>query len=524
MPRRSSLAVLFVSALLVPCLLVAQNTGGHGSHGKGSPEPPPQAPASSQKSPLKEFVTRHALESGGKALRYRAVAGETLLKDDKGAPKASVFTISYLLEGVDDPSRRPITFLFNGGPGSTAVWLHLGAFGPARLDLGPDPVGAGAPPYALRPNPHSLLDVSDLVFVDPIGTGYSRALGEGKASDYWGVDEDAASMADFIRAYLTRHRRWSSPKYLAGESYGTIRASLLVRELALDVLDGVALNGVILISSALDTRIFLSGAPGNDLAYATGLPTYAATAYYHDQLPDKPANLEAFLAEAREFAATEYLTALFRGDSLSEAETAAVAAKLHRFTGLSEPYLRRSRLRVPVDRFLKELLRDRGETLAIHDTRFRGKDPDEAGEFVAWDPFLFGIAGPFVTAINSYLTDELKVDMEGSYEVFAERAGGSWKRPANQQSVFSGFLETTSPLAQAAATNQDFRIFVASGYHDLTTTFFGVEHTFDHSGIDRNRITLRNYFGGHMMYLHEPSLKALSADIRAFIRGDKGAM
>lgn len=518
MPSRSSLAGLFASALLVPCLLAAQ--GHHGQpHGeaKSSPAKPPAQPASPQKSP-KEFVTHHTLEIGGKTLRYRAVAGETFLQDDKGAPKASVFTISYLLDGVDDPSRRPITFLFNGGPGSTAVWLHLGAFGPSRLDLGSDPLAAGSPPYALRPNPHSLLDVSDLVFVDPIGTGYSRVLGEGKAEDYWGVDEDAASMADFIRAYLTRHRRWSSPKYLAGESYGTIRVSLLVRELALDLLDGVALNGVILLSSALDVRIFLSGAPGNDLAYATGLPTYAATAYYHNQLPDKPADLETFLAEAREFAATEYLTALFRGDSLPEAETAAVAAKLHRFTGLSEPYLRRSRLRVPVDRFLKELLRDRGETLAIHDTRFRGKDPDEAGEFVAWDPFMFGIAGPFVTAINSFLTDELKVDMGESYEVFAERAGGSWKRPAGQQSAFAGFLNTTSYLAQAAAANQDFRIFVASGYHDLTTTFFGVEHTFDHSGIARDRITLRNYFGGHMMYLHEPSLAALSADIRAFIR------
>jgi carboxypeptidase C (cathepsin A) len=282
MPRRSSLAVLCVSALLVPCLLAAEGTGGQA---KGSPEQPTAQPASPQKSPPKEFVTRHTLEIDGKTLRYRVVAGETLLQDDKGVPKASVFTISYLLDGVDDPAWRPITFLFNGGPGSTAVWLHLGAFGPARLDLGADPLSAGAPPYALRPNPYSLLDVSDLVFVDPIGTGYSRALGEGKASDYWGVDEDAASMADFIRTYLTRHRRWSSPKYLAGESYGTIRVSMLVWELALDLLDGVALNGVILLSSALDARIFLSGAPGNDLAYATGLPTYAATAYYHDQLP-----------------------------------------------------------------------------------------------------------------------------------------------------------------------------------------------------------------------------------------------
>lgn len=513
MLNRSRRADLFVLVLFfLPGLIAAQSAGGEANA--------PAKPAAAAGAP-KEFVTRHTLEIGGKTLRYRAVAGETFLKDDKGMPKASVFSIAYLLDGADAPAKRPITFLFNGGPGSTATWLHLGAFGPQRLNLGADPLDAGSPPYPLQANAHSLLDVSDLVFVDPVGTGYSRALGEGKDSDYWGVDEDAASMASFIRTYLTRERRWASPKYLAGESYGTIRASLLVRDLSLDVLDGVAFNGVILISAALDVRIFLSGAPGNDLAYATGLPTYAATAYFHDQLPEKPADLEAFLAQAREFAGTEYLTALFQGDALSAAETAAVAAKLHRFTGLSEAYLKRSRLRVPVDHFLKELLRERGEVLGIHDTRFRGKDPDAAGEFVAWDPFLYGVAGPFVTAINGYLTDDLQVDMGESYEVFQVRAGGAWKRPASDQHAFAGFLNTTGPLAQAAATNRDFRVFVASGLHDLTTTFFGAEHTFHHSGVPQDRLTLRNYFGGHMMYLNEASLAKLSADIRAFIRGGK---
>src|SRR5262245_6464968 len=227
MPSRSRLAGLVTSVLLLlPCLLAAQGAGGEAKDPPGKPAPLPASP--------KEFVTRHTLEIGGKTLRYRAVAGETYLKDDKGTPKASVFSIAYLLEGVDAPSQRPITFLFNGGPGSTATWLHLGAFGPVRLDLGPDPLDAGSPPYPLRPNAQSLLDVSDLVFVDPVGTGYSHALGEGKDSDYWGVDEDAASMADFIRTYLTRQRRWSSPKYLAGESYGTTRVSVLVRDLSLD--------------------------------------------------------------------------------------------------------------------------------------------------------------------------------------------------------------------------------------------------------------------------------------------------
>ena len=465
----------------------------------------------------KEFVTAHKIEIGGKSLAYSAIASETLLRGDDGQAEASIFSIGYHLDGVEDPAKRPITFLFNGGPGSSAVWLHLGAFGPRQLDLGRDPLDAGGPPYKLRDNRHSPFDVTDLVFVDPVGTGYSRALGDGNDSDYWGVDEDSAAMAAFIRKYLARHGRWNSPKYMAAESYGTIRASLVLRDLQLDPLEGVPFNGVILISAALDVRIFMIGIPGNDLAYVTALPTYAATAYYHDQLPEKPADLEAFLDEVREFASTEYLMALFEGDSLPEERQASLATKLHRYTGISEEYYRRANLRVGARRFVKELLRGRGETLAIHDTRFRGQDPDDAGETVAWDPFLTAISGPFTTSINSYLAGELEVSgMEDGYEVFVP-VGSTWKRGQNDRFVFSGFLHTTPNVAQCAATNRDFRVFVASGYHDLTTTFFGVEHTFDHSGIDKERITLRNYFGGHMMYLYEPSLEALAKDVRDFI-------
>lgn len=505
MPGRVASAIVLASILLLPSLASGQEGGA--AAGMTAAEP-------------KEFTTNHSLEIAGKTLEYTAVAGETFLPGEDGSPAASVFTVSYFLEGVEDPSARPLTFLFNGGPGSSATWLHLGAFGPRRLDLGDDPLSMGAPPYRLAPNPWSLLDVTDLVFVDPVGTGYSHALGEAADNDYWGVDEDAASMAAFIRAYLTHHKRWSSPKYLAGESYGTIRAALLVRDLALDTLDGVALNGVILISTALDVRIFLSGLPGNDLAYATSLPTYAATAAYHGVLPEAPTDLGAFLTKVEDFASTEYLTALFQGDSLSEERQAALAAELHRFTGLEEEYLLRSHLRVPVGRFLKELLRDRGETLGVHDTRFRGHDPDEAGEGVDRDPFIPAVAGPFVTAVNAYLVDDLGVDMDRAYEVFSEEAGGTWKRARDQQWVFAGFLLTTEPLAREAEANRDFRIFSASGMHDLTTSYYGIEYTFDHSGVPRDRLTLKTYPGGHMMYLNEASLAQLSADLRAFIRGE----
>jgi carboxypeptidase C (cathepsin A) len=465
----------------------------------------------------KEFVTSHKLQIGNSSLSYNAVAGEIFLKDQDGSPKASVFTIAYIQDGIKDYATRPITFLFNGGPGSSAVWLHLGAFGPKRLNLSSDPVNPGAPPYDLVDNSLTLLRFSDLVFVDPIGTGYSKALGKSKDKDYWGVDEDSRSMAEFVRAYITKNKRWNSPKFLAGESYGTIRASAMVRDLQLKLLDAVALNGVILISTAVDVRTFVNAGPGNELPYVTNLPTYAATAYFHNVLPQRPDNLEKFLDDARIFASTEYLQALFMGDSLPEERSRQIIDKLHYFTGLKKEFLQRAHLRVETSRFLKELLRDRGQTIAVHDTRFLGKDQDEAGEAVALDPFLYGITGPFVSAINDYLSNELNVKMDDPYKTFSLESNQGWKRPGNNNSVFDGYLYTGSFLADAAGSNKDFRVFVASGLHDLTTTFYGSEYIFNHTGIDKSRITLKNYFGGHMMYLYGPSLEQLVTDIGKFI-------
>ncbi len=465
----------------------------------------------------KEFVTHHKVQIENQSVSYSAVSGEIILKDEDGAPKASVFTISYLKDGTRDLSTRPITFFFNGGPGSSAVWLHLGAFGPKRLNLSSDPVNPGAPPYQLIDNTHTLLPYSDLVFVDPIGTGFSKALGKSKDKDYWGVDEDSKSLAEFIRAYISKNKRWNSPKFLAGESYGTIRVSALVRDLQLKLLDSVTLNGVILISTAVDVRTFLDAGPGNELPYITNLPTYAATAYFHNVLPQRPDNLEKFLDDARAFASTEYLEALFMGDSLPEDRAREIINKLHFFTGLKKDFLQRSHFRVETSRFLKELLRDRGQTLAVHDTRFLGKDEDDAGETVALDPFLFGIAGPFVSAMNNYLSTDLGVKIEEPYKTFSIEAAQSWKRAGDSNGVFDGFLHNGSNLSAAASTNKDFRLFVASGLHDLTTTFYGSEYIFNHTGIDKSRITLKNYYGGHMMYLYGPSLEQLVNDIGKFI-------
>ena len=405
----------------------------------------------------RDFVTKHTLVLEGHDVSYTAIAGEIFLRDDTPQPTARVFSISYFRNGVDRPSRRPILFLFNGGPGSTAVWLNLGAFGPRRI-VTPEKVAVPiGPPFELEPNPDSLLESCDLVFVDPIGTGFSRALGDFKDEDFWGVDEDAESMAQFIRRYLSKHKRWNSPKFLVGESYGSIRASLLMRELQLKQLNNVAFNGVILIGAANDAREFLRAHAGNPLPWVTRVPTYAATAFYHDALRKRPDDLAQFLQQAEEFASTEYLVALFRGQSLPAEQRRVIANRLSYFTGLSEEYLLRSNLRINRQRFLKELLRDRGQTLAVHDTRYVGRDPDSVGDFVESDPLLPGLGGAMTAAVHEYLTDELKVDIPTPYNVFSTEANSTWKRPKKEAGVFNGYLHTTAWLARAAGNNRQFR-------------------------------------------------------------------
>ena len=466
----------------------------------------------------REFRTTHKLKIGSKEIQYQSVAGEIFVEGENGKSKASVFSTSYFRMGVGKPSERPIVFLFNGGPGSTSVWLHIGGFGPKRLanvDAGMVPTG---PPFKLEPNLETMLWYADLVFVDPVGSGYSHARGENSDQDFWGVDEDATSLAEFVRRYLTKHKRWESPKFLAGESYGTIRVCLLVRELHLKLLNNIVFNGVIFISSGTDVRVFLPPEPANELPYVTCIPTYAATAYYHKALRHRPSDFHQFIAEAQKFAATDYLTALFQGQALSKARRQAVAEQLAYYTGLDVEYLQRANLRIGQRQFIKELLRDRGQTLSIHDTRFVGRDADSAGEFVKYDPFLPATGGALATAVNYYLTKELGVSMPGPYNVFCMTANKEWKRATNANKVFSGYLNVTKYLEEAATNNPGFRVFVASGYHDLTTTFFGAKYAFNHIDMPANQLVLRNYDGGHMMYLHKPSRVRLSEDIADFIK------
>ncbi|NIM01862.1 MAG: peptidase S10, partial [Acidobacteria bacterium] len=378
MAIRSSLCVCFLTIFCAAPALADK---------PASAEKPAEIP------PAQVFTTSHSGKFGGAMVKYIATAGETYLKDEDGKPKASIFSIAYVQDGVTDPTKRPVTFLWNGGPGSSSVWLHMGAFGPKRVVVPSDAKDDGAPPFLMEDNPLTILDVTDLVFVDPVGTGYSRPLGEHEGKEFWGVSEDAQSVAEFIRSWITTNKRWASPKYIGGESYGTTRSAAVIHELE-GRFDDVAVNGLILISTVMD--FYTSGfQTGNELGYITYLPTMAATAAYHGKVDPPPADLKAFLEEAREFAVEEYAPALLRGNTLPDDERARIRKRLSYFTGISEDYFRLSDLRITDRRFYKELLRDEGLVVGRLDGRFTGRDMDDAGETPESDPSFYGIDGAY---------------------------------------------------------------------------------------------------------------------------------
>jgi len=478
---------------------------------------PPQKQERAEKAPEPHsFVTKHRLRAGGVDIAYTASADEIDIRDKDGNPTARFFTISYTKDGVARPEDRPVTFVFNGGPGSASIWLHFGLVGPRLVDIPSDASDPGAPPYKLRDNPWSILRATDLVFVDPVGTGYSHALGEKKDEDFWGYDEDADSVAEFIRTFITMKNRWNSPKYLLGESYGGIRSAMLVGRLQQRL--SITLNGVILVSPALNMGTLPFDVTGNDLPYVTHLPAFAAAAHYHGKLPDKWSDLRTLLDEVETFAGGDYLAALFKGDELSADERRAIAERLHRYTGLSTQYILDTNLRIYAQRFIKELLRDEGESIALLDGRYTQDELDDAAEFPDGDPFN-KTAGIYVATFQSYLRNDLNVDFAKRYMPTNEEAGQNWKRPQARNHAFAGYIDTTGTLAQGTKDNEALRIFSAAGYHDVTTSYFATEYMLHHSGIDPKRLEIHNYEGGHMMYLYQPSLEKLSDDIIAFIGG-----
>lgn len=463
----------------------------------------------------KTFVTRHKGIFGGSPLPYTATAGETFITNSNGATVASIFTVAYTKDGVTDPPHRPVTFLFNGGPGSSAIWLHMGAFGPRRIEVPPDAQSAGLPPYPLSDNPSSLLDVTDLVFVDPVGTGFSRALGSAKNEDFWSLIQDADSVSGFIRDWLARNHRENSPKYLLGESYGSVRAAVVIRDLANDAPGKITFNGLILLGQDLDTSETQQTA-GNDMPFVIYLPTYAATAWYYGKVDKIGHTFEGFLQAARDFARTDYQAALFQGSTISSSERQRVAARVAAFIGLPQALIERENLRIGTAQYLRELLKDEGKVLIRMDTRYSIASAESVNSRAPTGVNLPGIGEAFAAAGGDYLRRELGVTMERPYSVLAEISRWDYTLPDginNQQT----YHNVAPYVATAMRANPGMRMFVGSGYYDMLAAFFSMERTVSHSGLPLDRITTKSYPSGHMIYLNKPSLQHLSADLRQFI-------
>ncbi len=466
--------------------------------------------------------TQHSVVIGGEEIRYTVTTGTIVLKEEGDRekesegykPKAEMFFIAYTKDGVEDKTARPVTFSFNGGPGSSSVWLHLGLLGPRRvynLEDGSMP----PPPFRLVDNEYSLLDKTDLVFIDPISTGFSRVVPGEKAKEFHEFQKDIESVGDFIRLYTTRYQRWTSPKFLIGESYGTTRAAGLSGYL--QERHGMYLNGIMLVSAILHFQTARFNI-GNDLPFILFLPSYTATAWYHKRLPQAlQADLRKTLDEVERFAATEYALALFKGDRLSPQERKRVARKLARYTGLSVDYIERTHLRIYAQRFFKELLREEGRTVGRLDSRFTGIDRDSAGETIEYDPLITQIMGTYTATLNDYVRSELGYESDLPYEILT---GNVW--PWSYKKFENEYVNVAETLRKAMTINPYLKVFVANGYYDLGTPYFATEYTFDHMQLDpslRDNVTMAYYEAGHMMYMHLPSLVKMKADLAAFLEG-----
>jgi carboxypeptidase C (cathepsin A) len=492
-------------------------------------EPSTNAPAGGKKSaeakadnakgePKDQLLeTTNTVTIQGVEVKYKATTGTMVIKDEEGKPRVSFFFIAYTRLNVTNSAERPVSFSFNGGPGSSSVWLHLGLLGPKRVSL-QDDGNLPPPPFHLVNNNESLLDESDLVFIDPVSTGFTRAIPVDEAGKYHGVDQDLQSVGDFIRLYTTRYGRWTSPKFLIGESYGTTRAAGLSGYL--EDRYGLYLNGIVLVSSVLNFET-LSFSPGNDLAYILYLPTEAATAWYHKKLPpDLQADQTKALAEAENFALGDYTHALMQGGALSEAEHATVVKELARLTGLSEDYVDRANLRISAGRFFKELLRKERLIIGRYDSRMTGVDRDANGANAEYDPSYTSVLGPFAACFNDYVRGELKFESDLPYEVLTGKVN-----PWDYNEARNRYLDVGETLRQAMTHNPYLKVFVANGHYDLATPYLATRYTFDHMGLPpdlRGHVTMGYYEAGHMMYVNQPSRVALKGDLANFVRTTAG--
>ena len=501
-------AALLLAALAIPASAFAQR-------GARAAAPAPDTDAVHAGAAPREVhvTTQHSATIGGQKIDYDATVGSVIIRNAKDEPTGEIYYIAYTKRGVTDESHRPLMFAYNGGPGSSSIWVHMGLLGPKRVDI-PDTAHASPPPYTLVDNEYSMLDKADLVFIDPVGTGYSKPIGVGKGSDFWGVDQDANSLAQFVSRYLSETDRWNSPRYLMGESYGTTRSAALSALLQRRNID---LNGVILLSSVLDFQT-ITFDPGNDEPYVLYLPSYAAVAWYHNALPTKPAQLRPFLKEVEQFATHDYATALLQGDNLSAADRAKILDKLHEYTGLSRDYLDRADLRVTASQFEKELLRSQGKVLGRLDARFTGETGDLLAEDAPYDPQSVDISSAYASLFNNYMHDDLNYGRDKIYATSGNVNPWDWTHGASRG--WPGHTNVATDLAQELMMNPKAHVLLNAGLFDLATPYFAAEWTMDHMGLPkqvRAQITEAEYESGHMVYVHVPSLAKFKANVGAFI-------
>ena len=458
--------------------------------------------------------TSHAVRIDGRDVKYTATAGTLPIRLDDGKVAARMFFVAYTKDG-EDPKSRPVSFLYNGGPGSATIWLHMGSFAPRKVQMAEEGFQP-EPPYNLMDNEYSLIDTTDLVFVDAISTGYSRTVAGVNPAQFHGGSGDIRAFGEFINEYLDTYSRWRSPKYLIGESYGTIRSAGLAQELQRR--HGIELNGIVLVSALL-TYQTLSPAPNNDTAYAVMVPTYTATAWFHKKLPaDLAGDLKKAVDESRRFALGEYMQALTKGNTLAEPERKATAEKLARLTGLSPGFILNCNLRVDSARYRKELLRDQRLTVGRLDSRFTGVDADAAGERQEFDPSNTALQGAYTAMFADYVRNDLKWQTDLHYPTSGNVR--PWTFEQNR------YYDNTEPLRQTMARNPFLKVHFVAGYYDMATPFGGAEFNATHLGYDKtfaDRVSFSYYEAGHMMYIRPSAAKQLKDDVAAFIRSSKGA-
>lgn len=474
------------------------------------------------KTKAEKFITKHTVKIDNKLINYTATVGTIILKNENDEPIASIGYTAYIKDGETDPAKRPICFSYNGGPGSSSMWLHMGIMGPRRVVVN-DPFPNGPAPYKIEDNNSSVLDVSDVVMLDPVGTGISRSVGKGKNSDFWSVDGDIRSVSQAIRNYIHDNERWNSPKFLVGESYGTFRSAGVSDFLQSTY--GISVNGVVLVSCVLDIRT-LSFNPVDDISYVVNFPTYAATAWYHNKVANKPASLDDYLKEVRAFASGDYASALQKGDLLSDGDRVLVLNKLSAYTGISKEYWDKANLRVKQPQFAQELLRGSGSMVGRLDSRYTGIIKNLLAENASNDPQSSDISPAFIASFMNYYTTELKVSKDNIYNITANAFSDfkwDWKH-ARSQGVFGDAVSPTSSpdLLNAMSNNPTMKIMVMNGLYDMATPFGAAEYTFDHMGLNKKlkaNVSFKYYEAGHMMYIQPELAVKYKKDLAEFING-----